>query len=185
MNRLYQAFLILSSLMLTCAIYLIGQEHSVVSVLSPWLHEKAPLASMLLSYLLYISACIVLSTIGFLILKKLPKEQVTRGAISSVEIANDTHIPVYLAYFFVALSIDSEVTFIFVFAIIFTFVNFSSLVRFDPLYSLVGFKLYGVMSSSNVKSYVISKKTLKIATDVEFKDLRRINDFTFLDLGTR
>ncbi|POO56717.1 hypothetical protein CTT39_08545 [Agrobacterium rosae] len=184
MNRLYKAFLILSSLMLTCAIYLIGQEHSIVSALFPWLDEKAPFVSRLLSYLIYISVCIILSTVGFLILKRLPTEKMTRGTVSSVEIASDTHIPIYLAYFFVALSIDHATTFIVVFSIIFIFVNSSSLIRFDPLYSLAGFKLYGVMSSSNVKSYIISKRTLKNPTDVEFNDLRRINDFTFLDLET-
>lgn len=185
MSRLYQAFLILSSLMLTCAIYLIGQEYSVVSELSPWLQKEAPLPTQIFSYLLYMAMCVFLSASGFSVLKRLPRELVARGTISSVEIESDTHIPVYLAYFFVALSIDSTTTFIVVFAIIFTFVKFSSLVRFDPLYSLVGFKLYGVMSSSNVKSYIISKRTLKNAADVEFQDLRRINDFTFLDLETR
>jgi len=156
-----------------------------MSALSPCLHQNAPLISRLLSYLIYISICIFFSTIGFLILKRLPREHMPRGSISSVEIANDTHIPVYLAYFFVALSIDSAVTFIIVFSIIFIFLNFSSLVRFDPLYALAGFKLYGVVSSSNVKIYIISKETIKNATDVELNDLRRINDFTFLDMGTR
>jgi hypothetical protein len=148
-------------------------------------HEKAPLASRMLSYLLYISICVFLSASGFMILKTLPRELVARGTIRSVEIANDTHTPIYLAYFFVALSINNATTFVVVFGIIFTFVNYSSLVRFDPLYSLVGFKLYGVMSSSNVKSYVISKRSLKNAADVEFDNLRRINDFTFLDLEAR
>lgn len=191
MIQIYRSFLMISSLMLTLAVYLIGHQVSlapyVKSLLSNYpdfldaVRQHVPNAKIF-SYAIYLLACILLSAFGFLMLRILPKERLDAGTFKSFEPVTDTFIPVYIAYFFVALGIPDLSTFWVLFAIIFVFANFSSCVRFDPLYTLAGYKVYAGISNSDVKSYIITRTIIKNAKDVEFPNLRRVNDFTFVDL---
>lgn len=87
----------------------------------------------------------------------------------------------YLAYFFVALSTTNDISFIFVFCVVVTFVYRSNGVYFDPIYVLKGCKIYAVTSKNDVKMYIITRKIIKNTLDLQFHELRRVNDFTFIE----
>jgi hypothetical protein len=137
----------------------------------------------LFSYFFYFSVCFLVSLLSFKVTRCLSKERVDQFSFESAELVNDTFVPIYLAYFFVALSANNFITFLFVFGIVLMFVYRSGGAYFDPIYVLRGYKIYAVTSIGGVKSYIITNRVIRSATDLALDDLRRINDFTFIEVG--
>lgn len=104
-----------------------------------------------------------------------------------MEMANDVYMPSYLGYFFVALSIPNSdwIILLFVFGIVFVFTYFSQSLYYNPLFLLFGYKFYYVTKKNNLKVFIISKKDIQETKDLKFNNLRRINDFTFIDKERR
>lgn len=104
--------------------------------------------------------------------------------IQDISLANDSYMPSYLGYFFVALSIPDKdwLTFGVVFVVIYIFTYFSHSLYFNPLFLLFGFNFYYVTSQSQMKIFIISrKKDIRGVENVKFDNLKRINEFTFID----
>ena len=53
---------------------------------------------------------------------------------------------------------------------------------FNPFLFLHNYSFYYVMNSDGVKLLIISKKKLKRKEDANFVNLKRINDYTFIDM---
>lgn len=108
----------------------------------------------------------------------------TIGSAKSIETSNNDFLANYLAFFFVALSIEdkSMVLFwvIFGMTVIFTFVSRVS--YFNPMFLIFGFHFYYVQTSDEVKVMVISRRKLKKPSDFEAITVRRINDYTFIEI---
>lgn len=102
--------------------------------------------------------------------------------IEEVELASHTFLPSYLGYFFVALSIPNTTTLIYVYALIFAFTHLSQALSFNPLFLLFGYQFYFVTGTDGTKIFLITKQKMKPYQDAELNDLRRINDFTFIDM---
>ena len=103
------------------------------------------------------------------------------GGIKSVELANDTFLPVYLSYFFVALSIKDLETIVLVFIILLLFTAFSSSIYFNPLYVFFGYNIYKIDKENGTSIYIICKKKKNIDKYFSFSNLKRINDHTFFE----
>lgn len=104
--------------------------------------------------------------------------------IQDISMANDSYMPSYLGYFFVALSIPDENCLVFavVFIMVYIFTYLSQSLYFNPLFMMFGFNFYYVTSHNQVRIFVISrKKDIRSAKDIKFNKLKRINDFTFID----
>jgi len=104
--------------------------------------------------------------------------------IRDISLANDTYMPSYLGYFFVALSIPCKNWLVFgiVFSIIYIFTFYSQSLYFNPLFLLFGFNFHYVTSYNQVRVFIISrKKDIRGADKISFKQLKRINEFTFID----
>lgn len=104
--------------------------------------------------------------------------------IADISLANDTYMSSYLGYFFVALSISDEdwMTFGIVFVIVYVFTFFSQSLYFNPLFLLFGFNFYYVTSRNQTRIFIISrKKDIRKADEVSFHNLKRVNEFTFID----
>lgn len=103
--------------------------------------------------------------------------------ILRIELANDAYLPSYLGYFFVALSIPTKdnLTLIFVFSILFLFVFCSQALYYNPLFLILGYKFYYVTNSKNIKIFIISKREIRVFDSISFSNLKRINDYTFID----
>ena len=107
------------------------------------------------------------------------------GKIVSVEVANNSFLPSYLAYFFVALSIPNGdwIAFAFVFGIIFLFTFFSQAQYFNPLFMIFGYKFYHVNKEDGVTLFLISRRDINAVEDLQLGELRKINNYTFVDKG--
>lgn len=194
MTHLYRFLLIFSSISLTFAIFLVNKGVSIFSVVNTWSIQTLPEMPLIewqppetfltaASYLFYFTGCVLISNLGFYATRWLSVERVDSASFKSVELVNDTFLPIYLAYFFVALSTTSYLSFVLVFGVVLTFVYRSGGAYFDPMYVLRGYKIYAAISKNDVKSYIITKQILKGVADLKFDGLRRVNDFTFIEIG--
>lgn len=105
------------------------------------------------------------------------------GDIQGIELANDAYLPSYLGYFFVALSIPTKdpITLCYVFTVLFLFIFCSQALYYNPLFLILRYKFYYVTNSRKMKIFIISKREIRTVDAVTFKNLKRINDYTFID----
>ncbi|VXB09094.1 hypothetical protein [Plantibacter sp. T3] len=123
----------------------------------------------------------LLTCFSILLSSGLGKDQFVKGDVASIEYANNSFLPSYLGYFFVALSIPNLETLVFVYVILFVFTYFSQALYFNPLFLIFGYKFYNVTTSKGSVIFLISKKDFRVPSDIAIPDARRINGYTFLE----
>lgn len=105
-------------------------------------------------------------------------------SIKSIETSNNDFLANYLAFFFVALSVknDNMIAFWVVFGmtVLFTFVSRVS--YFNPMFLIFGFNFYYVHTSDDVKVMLITRKKIKKPSDLDSSNVKRINDYTFIEI---
>lgn len=170
-KKIYRVILTINSLEMFVIIYLVKEKKQL-----PFEFFK----SEYFSYLIYFIFAIAFSAFCLLVAKWLPKEIILGGVIH-VESANESYLPSYLGYFFVALSISDCKTFICVGSVIFIFIYFSQAQIFNPMFLLFGYKFYVITVENQITFFVISKKDIMAIKNLEFKNLRRINNYTYID----
>ncbi|GEL12345.1 hypothetical protein SAMN05192550_3284 [Flavobacterium glycines] len=176
MNYIYRLLLTFNATSLILVIFLIKEETTLNS-----LHEKLNSLPNYVSYLIYFFVPIVLTYISLYISKFLGNSNISKGSIIEVENANNAFLPSYLGYFFVALSVNNSETLIFVFAILFVFTFLSQTLYFNPLFLIFGYHFYNISTNNKAKLFVITKNEINKVDDIEFTQLKRINNFTFID----
>ena len=102
--------------------------------------------------------------------------------IISIEIANNDFLTHYLAFFFVALSVDNLDIFIIVFSLTVLFTFFSRVSYFNPIFLVCRFNFYYITTDDNVKIMLISRERLKKSKDFKDTIVKRINDYTFIEI---
>lgn len=134
------------------------------------------------SIVIYCIISLLLAQLCILVAGKLSKDSI-EGGITEVELENESYLPSYLGYFFVALSIpDGEYfTLAIIFAILFVFLFPSNHLYYNPLFLILGYNYYTITNKNKKKILIISKNKINNSGDVCFNDLRRINEFTFID----
>ncbi|QTC41319.1 hypothetical protein I7V34_19980 [Bacillus sp. V3] len=164
----------------------------------PWCNKLSSLPDFF-SYTLYFCLPIFFTWISLLLAKSLAKDSLEKteksiekengqkqiskmSKVIEVEQANNAFLPSYLGYFFVALSIPYFETLIFIFLILFLFTFYSQTLYFNPLFLLFGYHFYYLTTVNKTKVFIITRKSLKNPDDINLPELRRINDFTFIDL---
>lgn len=184
MNIIYKIWLTLCSLLLTMTVYLVKEDVVINSmniyVDNEWLKLHLILLPKFLSYIVYFSLVLLCTWLSMFLSKWLSEDQISPGSIVSIETANDTFLPSYLGYFFVALSISEARTFVYVFGMIFVFVLFSKISYFNPIFLIFGYKFFHLTDKSGLKIVVITKRELKVPSEVQFYKLKRINNYTFI-----
>lgn len=167
MRWLLKLMLAINSIMVMLVIYLIKETIWIrnLNTLSIGLYILIPIALA--------GGCLVLSN-------GLPMDSAD-GGFSNVELANDNYMPSYLGYFFVALSINDTCVLLVVFCILLVFLLCSQNLYYNPLFLLYGYKFYYVTTKSGMRVFIISKREIKEADGLKFSNLRRINNFTFID----
>ncbi len=96
-------------------------------------------------------------------------------------LADNEFLPVYLGYFFVALSINNIYTLVIIYAIIFLFTFSTQALYFNPLFILMGYHFYHIITGSGTRIFVIAKGSIiKNASDADLEDLKRVNDTTYI-----
>lgn len=173
MRFLYQLFLAFNSTYLIVVVYLVKEKYRF-TILNSY--------PRYFSWILFISIPIILTAISFLIARRLPKDQLKSTSVQEIELANNNFLPTYLGYFFVSLGVNDIQTLIVVFLIIYVFTFLSQTLYFNPILLLFGYHFYFIKTSHNIKIFLITKKKLKIPGNEGFENLKRINNYTFIDL---
>ena len=130
---------------------------------------------------LYILLPILMSVICIRLSHYLGHDSIEK--VENIELGAESYMSVYLGYFFVAVGIPDYYFFLlfFFFFIFFLFIFFSQVQYFNPLFLLLGYKFYGITKSNGISIFVISRKKLYGVCGLSFTNLRRINDFTYID----
>lgn len=103
-----------------------------------------------------------------------------------IEIAEPKYIPIYIAYFVIALSVDNWKNFCFIFILICLLILKGKFSYFNP-YLLFSYNFYEISINEDGNKYAKYKVFLisnqKIKNIKIHNNLIRLNDFTFLDKG--
>lgn len=190
---MYRLFLTFNATSIIIVIFLVKVQATI-----PWCNKLSSLPDFF-SYTLYFCLPIFFTWISLLLAKSLAKDSLEKteksiekengqkqiskmSKVIEVEQANNAFLPSYLGYFFVALSIPYFETLIFIFLILFLFTFYSQTLYFNPLFLLFGYHFYYLTTVNKTKVFIITRKSLKNPDDINLPELRRINDFTFIDL---
>ena len=99
-----------------------------------------------------------------------------------IEKADERYLPVYIGYFFIALSVPNWMLFLLVFILIAIFIYSSQASYYNPAFSLLGYSHYELTdTTTNEKRLVISKKDLRKIDKCESFCVQRIDDSSFLE----
>lgn len=173
MKHLYQLFLAFNSTWLIVVVFLVKEKYEF-NFLSGF--------PTYFSWILFVSIPIVLTAFSFLIALKLPKDQLKGISVTEIELANNNFLPTYLGYFFVSLGVNDIATLVVVFIIIYVFTYLSQTLYFNPIFLLFGYHFYFIKTSANIKIFLITRKKLKTPGENSFESLRRINNYTFIEI---
>lgn len=136
-----------------------------------------------ISYIIYLLVPIALSGLSIFLSRYLGKDEFKAGQVVDIEHANNSFLPSYLGYFFVALSIGNWETLIFVYSVLFVFTFLSQALYFNPLFLLFGFEFYNLKTKNGAAIFLISRNHYKTPCDIEIEKAYRINNYTFIERG--
>lgn len=171
-NILFRLLLTFNATSLLVIIFMVHQGYSL-----GWL-SHLPSA---VSYGLYVLVPLLLTWLSILLSSKLGRDEFQKGEVTSIEHANNSFLPSYLGYFFVALSIGNWETLWFVYAVLFTFTFLSQALYFNPLFLIFGYEFYNVTTKNGTAVFLISGKKYKNPSDVQVSTAYRINNYTFIE----
>ena len=182
-NLLFRLLLTLNATSLLVIIFLV-KEGCTLQKLIPYLGFLIILPDFpnLVSYFCYFLFLLILTKLSIWISSKLGKDDFKTGDITSIEYANNSFLPSYLGYFFVALSVNNTDTLLFVYLILFIFTFFSQALYFNPLFLVFGYNFYHLTTVNGARIFLISKTEFKTPKYIEIK-ANRINNYTFIDRG--
>ena len=173
MNTIFRIFLTISSVSFFGILYFLNTENKLIrDYTNSWgwciyLVIMMPFAFTLFSLFLC-KFCL--------------KDEDSIKKIISIEIANNDFLTHYLAFFFVALSVDNLDIFIIVFSLTVLFTFFSRVSYFNPIFLVCRFNFYYITTDDNVKIMLISRERLKKSKDFKETIVKRINDYTFIEI---
>jgi hypothetical protein len=179
-NFIFRPLLTFNATSLLLIIFLV-QKGETLGVLIPAL-ARFNLPS-LISYAVYLLVPIVLTGISILLSSHLGKDEFKKGDVESIEHANNSFLPSYLGYFFVALGIDNWEVMWFVYITLFVFTFLSQALYFNPLFLLFGYEFYNIKTKNGAAIFLISRHQYKQPSDIEIAMAYRINNYTFIEKG--
>lgn len=183
-NTAFRLLLTVNATSLLVIIFLVQNGYTLGRIFGgiAWLSWTVTLPNAV-SYLLYFLVPVLSTGISILLISKLGKDDFKSGEVESIEHANNSFLPSYLGYFFVALSIGNWETLAFVYAILFAFTFLSQALYFNPLFLIFGYEFYNIETQNGTKIFLISRHKYKKPDEVEIPKAYRINDYTFIERG--
>lgn len=136
-----------------------------------------------ISYLLYAATPLLLTWLSIILSSQLGKDEFKKGSIESIEHANNSFLPSYLGYFFVALSINGWEALWFVYATLLLFTFLSQALYFNPLFLAFGYEFYNIRTKNGTAIFLISRHRYKKPDEIDISLAHRINDYTFIEKG--
>lgn len=135
------------------------------------------------SYGLYILVPLLSTGLSILLSSRLGRDEFKQDEVASIEHANNSFLPSYLGYFFVALSIGNWEVLWFVYALLFVFTFLSQALYFNPLFLIFGYEFYNITTKNGTAIFLISRHKYKKPDDVAIAVAFRINNYTFIERG--
>ncbi|MDO6672831.1 hypothetical protein [Cobetia amphilecti] len=178
-NFIFRLLLSFNSTSLLIIIYLVKEKKVFISIF-PGLEFLSYVPSFL-CYLAYILIPVMLTGVSIYLSSYLGQDEFRKGTTSSIEHANNSFLPSYLGYFFVALSINDPVTLGFVYLVLFVFTFLSQALYFNPLFLLYGFEFYNITTQNGASVFLISRSKYKTPREVDIERAFRINNYTFIE----
>lgn len=128
---------------------------------------------------------IILSGISLALMYTQGKDSINYP-ILSIENINNEYLPVYLGYFFVAISISlcgiNGLIFMgIVYLFVFLFVLLSSVLSFNPFFIFFGFSFYKVQTDKTIIYLISKRRFLKGENNITFPHLRKVTEYLFLE----
>ena len=182
LSFVFRLFLIINSLSLSFFIFAVHKNFTLDWIEQIFSKLVIKLDITIISYVFYFICIILLSLGSIWLINKLSDDEIDEDTLRNIEPANDAFLPSYLGYFFVALSVPDIKIFFVVFGIIAIFIYFSRISYFNPMFFIFGYKFFYVTNSNNVKILLITKKELKTTQSAKFENLKRITNYTFIDM---
>ncbi|MGS0943762.1 hypothetical protein ACVA51_25000 (plasmid) [Pseudomonas luteola] len=178
-NFLFRLLLTINATSLLLVVFLVQKSYTLDYFFPSlkWLAAVKPFGS----YLFYIVVPATLTLLSIRLSSWLGKDEFSAGDVVEISHANNSFLPSYLGYFFVALSVPNWDTLIVVYGMLFVFTFRSQALYFNPLFLLYGFEFYNVTTRGGASLFLISKKRYKLPATVVIHKARRINDFTFME----
>ena len=174
MNILLRLIMTFSSISFFLIIFLVHNRIDLMPIIA----EKCNHSWII--YFLYLLVPIILGRISLAISRLLSVSEIKK--VTSIEAANNDFLANYLAFFFVALSIDDLITFWIVLCMTTIFTFCSRVSYFNPIFLVFRFNFYYVHTTENVKIMLISKSELRNSDSFSSMKVRRINDYTFMEV---
>ena len=172
MNVVLRLLLTLSSVSFFIVIYLLNSRFiPTLERLDQW---------YFLTIIVVLSVPVVLAKISLVLCKKLSTDKITNAKF--IETSNNDFLANYLAFFFVALSVKDLDIFVIVFLITFLFTFYSRISYFNPVFLVYGFNFYYITTENDVKIMLITKDKLKKRQNFGNKEVKRINNYTFIEV---
>lgn len=182
LNFLFRSLLTFNATSLLVIVYLIKSN----TVLPPLALGDARLElPWYVSFGLYCLVPIALTGTSLLLAKLLGRDEFKRGDVVSIEHANNSFLPSYLGYFFVALSIPNLETLYFVYGMLFVFTLLSQALYFNPIFLLFGYEFYNIRTKAGTCIFLISRARYKTPASVQVEWAARINDYTYIQKSCR
>jgi len=183
LNLIYRLLLTFNSTSLLIVVFLVKEQ-----VVIDWslLHPKLTALPSYISYIVFFLIPVLLTYVSLHLAKFLDGDSLEKtggdSKIAEVEQANNAFLPSYLGYFFVALSVPYCETLYFVFGVLCLFTFFSQTLYFNPLFLIFRYQFYYLTTIHRSKIFIITRKSLKKPIDIDLTNLKRINNFTFIDM---
>lgn len=142
-----------------------------------------------LNIMLYLLIPVILSFVFILFFKKVSAKDSIENEVKSIEPVNNEYIPIYLGYIFISVSIPNpcagEVDWI-TLGIIYFLINLiitqSRSLCFNPLFILFGYGYYAIITGSNVKLYIITRRKVgKRSSKLTFPNIRKITEIVYFE----
>lgn len=133
------------------------------------------------SYVIYFCVPVLLTGLSIFLSSRLGKDEFKKGTIHSIEHANNSFLPSYLGYFFVALSVGNWETLWFVYGVLFLFTFLSQALYFNPLFLIFGYEFYNIKTNNGTAIFLISRHQYKKPDEIDISVAYRINNYTFIE----
>lgn len=179
LNFVFRILLTFNATSLLVIIFLVQKGMTLAHFFSDYPSlEKIP---NFVSYILYLLIPILLTGLSLSLSNLLGKDEFKEGQVDSIEHANNSFLPSYLGYFFVALSVGNWETLFFVYGVLFIFTFRSQALYFNPLFLLYGYEFYNITTKSRASIFLISRERYKVPGDIIITKAFRINNYTFIE----
>ena len=181
-NTAFRFLLTLNAPSLLVIIFLVQKGYTLGHFFScvTWLSWTGALPNAV-SYLLYFLVPVFSTGVSILLSSKLGKDEFKSGEVESIEHANNSFLPSYLGYFFVALSIGNWETLGFVYSVLLIFTFLSQALYFNPLFLLFGYEFYNITTKNGTAIFLISRHKYKRPDEIQIPLAYRINNYTFIE----